>query len=123
MHPGLNRRVEPPAADLSLASLAAHYGVPQTNAHDALDDARVLAGIFRSSLAEAARLDVPLPLVSCPPRQDPQFAPNPPKTPCAYRNPGRPAPGGPLVQGMKIAVTGETATSGPSWWPGPSPPV
>ncbi|MFF4869670.1 TerD family protein [Streptomyces sp. NPDC000961] len=107
----LNRRVEPPAADLSLASLAAHYGVPQTRAHDALDDARVLAGIFRSSLSEAARLDVPLPLVSCPPRQDPQFAPNPPKTPCAYRNPGRPAPGGPLVQGMKVAVTGETATS------------
>ncbi|MET9539313.1 TerD family protein [Streptomyces sp. NPDC006553] len=107
----LNRRVEPPVADLSLASLAAHYGVPQTSAHDALDDTRVLAGIFRSSLSEAARLDVPLPLVPCPPRQDPQFAPNPPKTPCAYRNPGRPAPGGPLVQGMKIAVTGETATA------------
>ncbi|WP_030210528.1 TerD family protein [Streptomyces bikiniensis] len=107
----LNRRVEPPAADLGLASLAAHYGVPRTRAHDALDDARVLAGIFRSSLSEAARLDVPLPLVPCPPRQDPRFAPNPPKTPCAYRNPGRPAPGGPLVQGMKIAVTGETATS------------
>lgn len=107
----LNRRVEPPAADLSLASLAAHYGVPQTSAHDALDDTRVLAGIFRSSLSEAARLDVPLPLVPCPPRQDPQFAPNPPKTPCAYRNPGRPAPGGPLAQGMKIAITGQTATS------------
>lgn len=107
----LNRRVEPPAADLSLASLAVHYGVPQTRAHDALDDTRVLAGIFRSSLAEAARLDVPLPLVPCPPRQDPKFAPNPPKTPCAYRNPGRPAPGGPLVQGMKVAITGETATS------------
>ncbi|MFF8408585.1 TerD family protein [Streptomyces omiyaensis] len=107
----LNRRVDPPAADLSLASLAAHYGVPQTKAHDALDDTRVLAGIFRPSLAEAARLDVPLPLVPCPPRQDPRFAPNPPKAPCAYRNPGRLAPGGPLVQGMKIAITGETATS------------
>ncbi|MFF7181554.1 TerD family protein [Streptomyces sp. NPDC008121] len=107
----LNRRVEPPAADFSLASLAAHYGVPQTSAHDALDDTRVLAGIFRSSLSEAARLDVPLPLVPCPPRQDPQFAPNPPKAPCAYRNPGRLTPGGPLVQGMKIAITGETATS------------
>ncbi|MFE0699854.1 TerD family protein [Streptomyces sp. NPDC058872] len=107
----LNRRVDPPSVDLSLASLAAHYGVPQTNAHDALDDTRVLAGIFRSSLSEAARLDVPLPLVACPPRQDPQFAPNPPKTPCAYRNPGRLTPDGPLVQGMKIAITGETATS------------
>ncbi|MCQ0022769.1 TerD family protein [Streptomyces somaliensis DSM 40738] len=107
----LNRRVEPPTADLSLASLAAHYGVPQNRAHDAVDDTRVLAGVFRASLSEAARLDLPLPLVSCPPRQDPQFAPKPPKTPCAYRNPGRLRPGGPLVQGMKIAVTGETATS------------
>ncbi|MGW4777236.1 TerD family protein [Streptomyces filamentosus] len=107
----LNRRVEPPSTDLSLASLAAHYGVPQMSAHDALDDARVLAGIFRSSLSEAARLDVPLPLVPCPPRQDPKFAPNPPKTPCTYRNPGRLTPGDPLVQGMKIAITGETATA------------
>ncbi|GAA2637409.1 TerD family protein [Streptomyces spororaveus] len=104
----LNRRVEPPTADYSLASLAAHYGVTQTRAHDALDDTRVLAGIFRASLSEALRLDLPLPLVPCPPRQDPRFAPNPPKTPCAYRNPGRLKPGGPLVQGMKIAVTGET---------------
>ncbi|MFD7733600.1 TerD family protein [Kitasatospora phosalacinea] len=107
----LNRRVEPPVAGLGLASLAAYYGVPQTSAHDALDDTRVLAGIFRSSLAEAARLGVPLPLVACPPRQDPRFAPKPPKTPCAYRNPGRPASGEPLVQGMKIAFTGETAVS------------
>ncbi|MFF1779088.1 TerD family protein [Streptomyces virginiae] len=104
----LNRRVEPPTADLSLASLAAHYGVPQTRAHDALDDTRVLAGIFRASLAEAVRLDLQLPLVSCPPRQDPRFAPKLPKTPCAYRNPGPLKPGNPLVQGMKIAVTGET---------------
>ncbi|MFJ3610631.1 MULTISPECIES: DEDDh family exonuclease [Streptomyces] len=107
----LNRRVEPPTDDLSLASLAAHYGVPQTRAHDALDDTRVLAGIFRASLTEAARLDLPLPLVPCPPRQDPQFAPNPPKPPCAFRNPGRLEPGGPLVQGMKIAITGETTTA------------
>ncbi|MEU8772606.1 TerD family protein [Streptomyces sp. NPDC048606] len=104
----LNRRVEPPTADLSLASLAAHYGVPQSRAHDALDDTRVLAGIFRASLSEAVRLDLPLPLVPCPPRQDPKFAPKPPKTPCAYRNPGRPEAGGPLVQGMKVALTGET---------------
>ncbi|MER7825649.1 TerD family protein [Streptomyces sp. NPDC096097] len=104
----LNRRVEPPTADLRLASLAAHYGVPQTRAHDALDDTRVLAGIFRASLAEAVRLDLPLPLVSCPPRQDPRFAPKLPKAPCAYRNPGPLKPGEPLVQGMKIAVTGET---------------
>ncbi|MFI7384693.1 TerD family protein [Streptomyces sp. NPDC049813] len=107
----LNRQVDPPAEDMKLGSLAVHYGVPQTHAHDSLDDTRVLAGIFRATLREAARLDLPLPFVSCPPRQDVQFAPQPPKTPCAYRNPGRFETDGPLVQGMKIAITGQTATS------------
>ncbi|WP_329350841.1 TerD family protein [Streptomyces sp. NBC_01261] len=105
----LNRQVDPPTNDMKLGTLAAHYGVPQQRAHDALDDTRVLAGILRASLREAARLDLPLPLVSCPPRAESQFTPKPPKTPCAYRNPGRMAPGGPLLQGMKIAITGETA--------------
>ncbi|MFF9863815.1 TerD family protein [Streptomyces sp. NPDC013953] len=107
----LNRQVDPPTEDMKLGTLAAHYGVPQTRAHDAPDDVRVLAGVLRATLSEAARLDLPLPLVTCPPRQDVRFTPPPPKTPCAYRNPGRLEPGGPLVQGMKIAITGGTATS------------
>ncbi|MFJ2742021.1 TerD family protein [Streptomyces sp. NPDC087440] len=107
----LNRQLDPPTDDLKLGTLAAHYGVPQQRAHDALDDTRVLTGILRASLAQAAALDLPLPLVACPPRQDTAFAPQPPKTPCAYRNPGRMGQGGPLVQGMKVAVTGETATA------------
>ncbi|WP_329544233.1 TerD family protein [Streptomyces sp. NBC_01356] len=105
----LNRQVDPPTDDMKLGTLAAHYGVPQVRAHDALDDTRVLAGILRASLREAARLDLPLPLVTCPPRAESQFTPQPPKTPCAYRNPGRLMPGGPLQQGMKIATTGDTA--------------
>ncbi len=105
----LNRQVDPPTDDMKLGSLATHYGVPQQRAHDALDDTRVLAGILRASLHEAARLDLPLPLVTCPPRAESQFTPKPPKTPCAYRNPGRLTPGGALQQGMKVAITGETA--------------
>lgn len=105
----LNRQVDPPTDDMKLGTLAAHYGIPQRRAHDALDDTRVLAGILRASLREAAQLDLPLPLVTCPPRAESQFTPKPPKTPCAYRNPGRPTAGGPLRQGMKIAITGETA--------------
>lgn len=105
----LNRQVDPPTDDMKLGTLAAHYGVPQQRAHDALDDTRVLAGILRASLREAARLDLPLPLVACPPRAESQFTPKPPKTPCTYRNPGRLTPGGPLQQGMKVAITGETA--------------
>ncbi|MFI6641741.1 TerD family protein [Streptomyces sp. NPDC050504] len=107
----LNRQMDPPTEDLKLGTLAAHYGVPQTRAHDALDDTRVLTGILRASLREAARLGLPLPFVSCPPRQDVRFAPRAPKTPCPYRNPGRMAPGGPLLQGMKVAVTGSTDLS------------
>lgn len=107
----LNRRISPPTKNLRLGTLATHYGVTQLNAHDALDDTRVLAGVLRATLRDAAQLDMPLPLVTCPPRQDAQFMPQPPKTPCRYRNPGRLAAGGPLTQGMKIAITGQTASS------------
>ncbi|MGW4028359.1 DEDDh family exonuclease [Streptomyces sp. NPDC004838] len=107
----LNRRVSPPTGDLKLASLAAHYGVPQQRAHDALDDARVLAGVLRRSLDAAEELGIDLPLVACPPKQGSGFPPRIPKTPCAFRNPGRLAPGAPLVQGMKIAFTGEMRLS------------
>ncbi|MFI6346131.1 TerD family protein [Streptomyces sp. NPDC050560] len=109
----LNRQVGPPTSDLTLGTLAAHYGVPRTRAHDALDDARVLAGVLRGTLREADRLGLPLPLVACPPRQAPRFVPTAPKTACAYRNPGRLRPDGPLVQGMKVAITGQTETPRP----------
>ncbi|MCI3930211.1 TerD family protein [Streptomyces sp. AN091965] len=102
----LNRLVAPATPDLKLGTLAAHYGVLQERAHDAQDDVRVLSGILRGSLSAAERLGLPLPLLTCPPRQD--YKPYVPKTPCAYRNPGRLGEGGPLVQGMKVAVTGET---------------
>ncbi|MFF2210325.1 TerD family protein [Streptomyces antibioticus] len=105
----LNRLVGPGTPDLKLGTLAAHYGVRQEKAHDAQDDVRVLSGILRGSLGAAEQLGLALPLLECPPRQD--YKPFVPKTPCAYRNPGRLVPGGPLVQGMKVAVTGETRVS------------
>ncbi|WP_406363356.1 TerD family protein [Streptomyces sp. NBC_00715] len=107
----LNRRIAPPTDDLKLASLAAHYHVPQQRAHDALDDARVLVGILRGSLTAAGELGLALPLVACPPKQGSGYPPRIPKTPCAHRNPGRLALGDPLVQGMKIAFTGDTRTA------------
>ncbi|SNX55903.1 DNA polymerase-3 subunit epsilon [Streptomyces sp. TLI_55] len=102
----LNRLVGPSTPDLKLGTLAAHYGVHQEKAHDAQDDVRVLSGILRGSLSAAEQLGLALPLLECPPRQD--YRPYVPKTPCAYRNPGRLASGGPLVQGMKVAITGDT---------------
>jgi DNA polymerase-3 subunit epsilon len=102
----LNRLVGPATPDLKLATLAAHYGVRQERAHDARDDVRVLSGVLRGSLEAAGRLGLSLPLLACPPRQE--YRPYVPKTPCAYRNPGRWSAGGPLVQGMKVAITGDT---------------
>jgi len=107
----LNRRISPPTDDLKLASLASFYGVRQQQAHDALDDARVLAGVLRGSLAAADELGLELPVVACPPKQGIGYPPRVPKTSCAFRNPGPLVPGTPLVQGMKIAFTGDTRTS------------
>ncbi|MEU6848382.1 TerD family protein [Actinacidiphila alni] len=102
----LNRLIGPATSDLKLGTLAAYYGVRQERAHDARDDVRVLSGVLRGSLEAADQLGLSLPLLTCPPRQD--YRPYVPKTPCAYRNPGRWTVGGPLVQGMKVAVTGDT---------------
>ncbi|WP_031088733.1 TerD family protein [Streptomyces sp. NRRL WC-3549] len=105
----LNRLIAPATPNLKLGTLAAHYGVRQERAHDAQDDVRVLTGILQGSLDAAGRLGLDLPLLACPPRQD--YKPFVPKTPCPYRNPGRFQAGDCLVQGMKVAVTGETLMS------------
>ncbi|WP_329519953.1 TerD family protein [Spirillospora sp. NBC_01491] len=106
----LNRRLAPPTPDLRLGTLAAHYGAGLFRAHDALEDAKALAGVLRGSLAAASALGLPLPLVACPPRAAGGHPPRIPKQRCAFLSPGRLPSGGPLVQGMKIAVTGPTAT-------------
>ncbi len=108
----LNRRLGTPAPDMRLGTLAAHYRVPQQRAHDALDDTRVLAGILRASLHAAAPLGLGLPMVTCPPKGQGggvTYTPNIPKVTCAFASPGRWTPGTPLVQGMKVALTGDTA--------------
>ncbi|MCW2608434.1 MAG: polymerase [Frankiales bacterium] len=109
----LNRRLGTPSPDMRLGTLAAHYRVPQQRAHDALDDARVLTGILRASLHAAAPLGLGLPLVTCRPKGQggSPFLPNIAKTACSFASPGRWSPGGALVQGMKVALTGDTDTA------------
>ncbi|SCG08298.1 DNA polymerase-3 subunit epsilon, partial [Streptomyces sp. Ncost-T6T-2b] len=51
----LAKELRLPLPNHKLASLAAHFGVVQQQAHHALDDARVLAEAFRPSLHAAAR--------------------------------------------------------------------
>lgn len=104
-----------PLANQRLASLAAYYGVRQQRAHDALDDARVLTEIFRRSLHAAAGRGLALPLLACRPLTE--WSESSGVTvwrrrrggrTCPYPNPGRYAPGGRLVQGMRVAFSGDT---------------
>jgi DNA polymerase-3 subunit epsilon len=115
-----------PRPNFKLESLAAHYGVAQRHAHHALDDARVLAEVFRPGLHAAAADGVRLPLLACQPltewSEGPQtgvpharsgqwrsWRPSRKLPPSPYPNPGRYEPGGSLVQGMRVAISGDTS--------------
>jgi DNA polymerase III subunit epsilon len=103
----LSRRLGLAVPDHKLATLADYWAVPQQRAHDAIDDVEVLARILTHSLLLAARLDLPLPLVGCDGKGGTGTGLTRTTTPrCPWRNPGRLEPGGPLVQGMRVAVTG-----------------
>ncbi|ALC23999.1 DEDDh family exonuclease [Streptomyces pristinaespiralis] len=123
----LAKELRLPLPNHKLESLAAHYGVVQQRAHHALDDARVLAEAFRPSLHTAARDGVRLPLLECRPLTEWSDAPAAPRVgyqssyghsswrpsrkrpPCPFPNPGRYEPGGQLVQGMRVAFSGDTS--------------
>lgn len=107
----LARRIALPVPNCRLSTLAAYYGIRQQRAHDALDDARVLAAVLRSLATDAAGLGITLPLLTCSPDTRPRNRRRPstaPKTVCAFEYPGRLADNGLLVQGMKAAFTGDT---------------
>ncbi|MFJ9418574.1 DEDDh family exonuclease [Streptomyces sp. NPDC101227] len=131
----LSKELRLPLPNHKLESLAAHYGVVQERAHHALDDARVLAEAFRPSLHLAAREKLRLPLLTCqpltewsdsPPRaggtptasrqqssagsyRPTSWRPSRKRPACPYPNPGRFVAGGRLVQGMRVAFSGDTS--------------
>ncbi|GJF30882.1 DNA polymerase III subunit epsilon [Kitasatospora sp. NE20-6] len=121
----LSRDLGLPLPNGKLSSLVAHFGVQQRQAHNALDDARVLAEAFRPSLQLARQVGLTLPLTTCvavtdlgegdPPAPargswSASYRPSRKRPACPYPNPGRWADGSPLVQGMRVAITGDTAT-------------
>jgi DNA polymerase-3 subunit epsilon len=113
----LARRLDLGLANLRLQSLAAHWGIVQTRAHDALDDARVLAGVLEPALQRARERDVWLPVRPVTRRRWPNgritheelrpLKALASRMPCAYLNPGRYVRGRPLVQGMRVALSAE----------------
>ncbi|MEU7296548.1 DEDDh family exonuclease [Streptomyces exfoliatus] len=127
----LAKELSLPLPNHKLESLAAHFGVVQRRAHNALDDARVLAEAFRPSLHAAAELGVRLPLLECRPLTEWASSPERPRIgqqasgpsayranswrpsrkrpPCPYPNPGRYETDKPLKQGMRVAFSGDTS--------------
>ncbi|MFC5722459.1 DEDDh family exonuclease [Streptomyces gamaensis] len=123
----LSKELGLPLPNHKLESLAAHYGVVQERAHHALDDARVLAEAFRPSLQRAAERGLRLPLLACQPLTEWSDEPVRPaagflpsarsatwrtsrrRPACPYPNPGRYERGGQLVQGMRVAFSGDTS--------------
>ncbi|MFF9068864.1 DEDDh family exonuclease [Streptomyces sp. NPDC014891] len=128
----LAKELSLPLPNHKLESLAAHFGVVQQRAHNALDDARVLAEAFRPSLHAAAERNVRLPLLECRPLTEwaaspaPQprighqagygssyragsWRPSRKRPPCPYPNPGRYETDKPLKQGMRVAFSGDTS--------------
>ncbi|MEU4211939.1 DEDDh family exonuclease [Streptomyces sp. NPDC026206] len=130
----LSKELRLPLPNHKLESLAAHYGVVQQRAHHALDDARVLAEAFRPSLHLAAETGLRLPLLACQPLTEwsdgPATAPaatrsarvgyQPSYRPttwrpsrkrpaCPHPNPGRYESGEQLIQGMRVAFSGDTS--------------
>ncbi|CAM5574085.1 DNA polymerase III subunit epsilon [Streptomyces tanashiensis] len=123
----LAKELSLPLPNHKLESLAAHFGVVQQRAHNALDDARVLAEAFRPSLHAAAERNVRLPLLECRPLTEWASAPTQPtigrqssyragswrpsrkRPPCPYPNPGRYESDKPLKQGMRVAFSGDTS--------------
>lgn len=106
----LSRRLGLPVANHTLASLAQHWGVPQRAAHDAHDDALVLAQVFHRSLVLAAELGLPLPVLSARPVSATARPAAVTRIPCPWVDPGPWQPGRPLVQGTIVVVTGPVSS-------------
>lgn len=103
----LTRRLQLDVPNAQLATLARHWQIPQRDAHNAVDDVRVLHEVFRRSLDLADNLGLPLPVVACgaTSRAYPESIT---RVPCPWADPGRFDAGVGLVQGTKVVVTGST---------------
>ncbi len=113
----LARRLDLGTENLRLETLAAHYGLTQQRPHDAFDDALVLTGVLAPALQRARERDVWLPVRPVTRRRWPNgrvthdelrpLKALASRMPCPYPNPGQYVRGGPLVQGMRVALAAE----------------
>jgi len=115
----LARRLDLGLDNLRLETLARHWNISQTRAHDAFDDALVLSRLLTCALQRALAHDIWLPVRPLSRRRWPngevtheELRPLKmlaSRMPCPYLNPGRYNSGGPLVQGMRVALSAEVS--------------
>ncbi|HPX36618.1 MAG TPA: DEDDh family exonuclease [Mycobacterium sp.] len=115
----LSRRLDLGLENLRLETLARHWNVPQTRAHDAFDDALVLSRVLMPALERARARDLWLPIRPVGRKLWPNGSVThdeleplkrvAARMPCDYLNPGRYRRGGRLVQGMRVALSAEVA--------------
>lgn len=113
----LARRLDLGLENLRLETLARHWDIPQTRAHDAFDDALVLSRLLTPALQRARERGVWLPVRPVSRRRWPNGTVTheelrplkalASRMACPYLNPGRYQHGGPLVQGMRVALSAE----------------
>ena len=113
----LARRLDLGLENLRLQTLARHWNIEQTRAHDAFDDALVLSRVLAPALQRARDRDVWLPVRPVTRRRWPNgrithddlrpLKMLAARMPCPYLNPGRYVLGEPLVQGMRVALSAE----------------
>lgn len=113
----LARRLDLGLENLRLETLARHWDIPQTKAHDAFDDALVLSRLLTPALQRARERGVWLPVRPVSRRRWPNGTVTheelrplkalASRMACPYLNPGRYQHGGPLVQGMRVALSAE----------------
>ena len=113
----LSRRLDLGLENLRLETLARHWNVPQTRAHDAFDDALVLSRVLMPALERARERDLWLPIRPVTRKRWPsglvtheELKPLKmlaSRMPCPYLNPGRYQRDGRLVQGMRVALSAE----------------
>jgi DNA polymerase-3 subunit epsilon len=113
----LARRLDLGLDNLRLETVARHWNISQTRAHDAFDDALVLSRLLIPALERARERDIWLPIRPLSRRRWPngqvtheELRPLKmlaSRMPCPYLNPGRYRTGEPLVQGMRVALSAE----------------
>ncbi|WP_425270367.1 TerD family protein [Gordonia alkanivorans] len=103
----LTRRLQLDVPNAQLATLARHWQIPQLNAHNAVDDVRVLLEVFRRSLDLADNLGLQLPIVACGATSR-AYPDKVTRVPCPWADPGRFDTSVGLVQGTKVVITGST---------------